>query len=94
MEEYSFENEKSEVSFVDYLGLDEDEQIEDTSGITQVCMDRDLGDEGDESNTNEDRHISDSDDNHCVGDAGYTIHMYCSFVFCVFLFLKFVMSSC
>lgn len=75
MEEYSFENEKSEVSFVDYLGLDEDEQIEDTSGITQVCMDRDLGDEGDESNTNEDRHISDSDDNHCVGDAGYTIHI-------------------
>ena len=45
MEDYSFENEKTDVCLVDYLGLDEEEQVEDSSGITQVCMERDVGDD-------------------------------------------------
>lgn len=65
MEDYNFENGKSEVSLVDYLGLEEDEQIEDSSGITQICMAR----EGNDPNTNEDRRLS--DENQGGDDAGY-----------------------
>ena len=56
MEDYNFENGKADVCLVDYLGLDEDEQIEDSSGITQICMARDVGDD---PSANEDRRLSD-----------------------------------
>ncbi|XP_076444987.1 uncharacterized protein LOC143282953 [Babylonia areolata] len=68
MEYYSFENEKPEVSLVDYLDLDEDEQIEDSSSITQVCMERE---EGDDPNR-PDRPTT--EDNHNVDDTGMIQH--------------------
>lgn len=57
MEGYSFEHGKSGVSLVDYLEFDEDEQIEDSSGITQVYMDRDI----DDSTTDEGHGNTDDD---------------------------------
>ncbi|KAL8559509.1 hypothetical protein ACOMHN_037173 [Nucella lapillus] len=67
MEYYSFENEKTEVSLVDYLEFDEDEQIEDSSSITQVCMDRE---EGDDPNHDQ----PGCEENHGVDDSGMIHH--------------------
>lgn len=68
MDSYNFENGKTGVSLVDYLGLEEDEQIEDTSGITQVCMDRDIGDD-----TNDDDHGNEDDSNDAEQIKGYIL---------------------
>ena len=68
MEEYSFENGKQEVSLVDYLGLDDEEQIEDSSGITQVCMDREVGQDPNSNHAEEhDRMDQDNADGNTSG---------------------------
>lgn len=70
METYGdFENDSGDVKFEDFFQFEDDENLQDTSSITQVCVDDDPDEDGKDSSHTEDEKSRHAGDGFDVKDA-------------------------